>query len=386
MTGKLLGKGNLFLLAEQVASSLFNFLIVVYLSNHQSDYVEAYGVAFTLYLVISGFVRNSVVNPFLVGTNIQLPYILSISLNAFKNPFFYVPVIIAMGYSLIGNTLLISVSVMSVFVFIDLLRAYLVSNNQQAKLFAAVLFIYSYLALATALGSVVFSYISLAGVLLLLAIFLILKNKRLASAAQTKVDGKSAFMLSATYSVYTHSPILIAGIFLPGAAAGMVLVRSVFQPMQIFSRFVDIIEKRSFSSIDASNQVEMAKKRVKLCLIISTSAALLIAIFCYFFFENIFNKPLDGTVVIYIVLYALMNVFLFSVKPVETFFFKKSSVAQIVKSRIVVASLFVSVSVLSGYLWKDHISVVVLAASAAAWFLSLALNYSKLVTTADANS
>jgi hypothetical protein len=333
-------------LMEQILSSAFNFIMVFLISSFDSQFLQSYGIAYTLYLVISGQIRNSLFNQFLINGNYKIGYFIHLSKYSLLNWYFVSVFTACFIYSCIYIDLSIFFLVLIIYTVIDFVRSYLFSNNKSKINFWINLTIYMAISIVVILrgvrDSLIVAFCIIAFAVFVLYYFRLFEIEEFIenSTSELSVNNKESFILSTTYSVYTHLPLVFINIIAPLAVPLLIQVRAVFQASQIISRFVDMIEKKSSSGSNVNDLSGQVVKRVFMSGLIGLLLNVAILATGLYVFSTILSVPIEFDVIISFMYYFAISSVIFFVKPIETFFMKLGKLNVIANSRLLTAGVF----------------------------------------------
>lgn len=379
-----------FTFSEQIASSGFNFFIVIILSKTQSEVVASFGLIYSFALVYIALLKNGALNVYLTSGNSSIRFYLVLLkksvVNIYSNGF----LIFLVLYSLLANPELgVFISIFLFYIFIEINRIYLFSIEKEFVILCVNSFSYFLILSLIYVFSVDVIFVFIYGVFVqVLMFFLVYLNRsKLCSQAVNTVGyfdkiGQDSFLLTASYSAYAHGPLWILYIINDDFAKLLIQIRNLFQPVQMFSRVIDMYEKRRSGLKEYSYSVFKSNLKFQsYCAFLLSGTCALIG---YFIFEYAYGSYSDENLPLLISSYSIICILTFLSKPIETYFYKIKNLKPIIKSRII-ASILMVISCPLLFLYQSENSLIILLLVLSfIWFVILFRNY--LVITQLARS
>jgi hypothetical protein len=331
---------------EQLLSSLFNFSIIVVLSNIPSSSVSSYGLVYSFALIYIALLKNGALNIFLTDGRRCFLFFMDLVFKVFRSFYSFCFLFFVFIYVLFFSTELSSYLMVFLFyVIVELNRVYLFSIKKELLNLMVNAFCYLMVLLSVyyRLADVVFSFSIAFFFQLILFLFLFkigfcYKREGDASKGKSIGLGGSSFILTLSYSMYAHGPLWVLYIVDDGMAKMFLQIRNLFQPVQMISRVVDLYEKRS--SGQEGYSYEIFKKKLFLNFLFVAPLSFFVFIVGSVTFNYIYGVEIDSLEVTLIFVYSLVCVFTFLSKPVETWFYKIKDLGPIIKSRVIASVLF----------------------------------------------
>lgn len=359
-------------LVEQGLSSLFNFAMVIFLSRVEPSAVSLYGVSYAIFLLVSGFIRNSVFNPILVNGVYGSKAFFFLLKDTVKEMLFITSCIVAVIY-MIATDIYSGLLVVLFFLFNEFSRVLAIANRRTIYFLAASSFAYTLILFTSYMLNVELGF---ATGLIFSVVYLLVSSKYYTSNSDedvSRTSARSSFVLTASYFTVTNVPLLFLQAIWPIGAAVFIQVRSLFQPLMLLSRVFDLLDKRSAASqkkLDFSS----LKKRFMMLLSFSLIASFLMFIISIYFFDYIFGEV--GVNHVYVSLaFMFVIVLMFVVKPIETFFFKNAMVSSLSRSRIIGALICFALCMAAFFVPKElvleYLTVSMLITWASIFFINL---------------
>lgn len=372
---RLINLERFFIVMEQSISSLFNFFVVILLSHRSPELVASYGVAFSFSLVVTGIFRNSVFTPFITSpTTSSLTLLKGCIFSAFS---LYVsaPILLIFIYLSYSGALVFSLPIIVYFFVLEVVKVTALAKNNMRKV--ACFTTSSYLLILLLFYSGYSSFSFLIGSIFVSMVFLYsLVLDKGTSEKLVCVGGRDAFILSMSFSLYSHAPLWFLNLTFPGAASLYVQIRSLFQPIQIISRAVDLIEKKS-ASISGDYGLSRLNNVLTYHLVFGGIGVAFLCALSFFFFNDLYVVDLDLYSTISVGIYAILGLAMFVSKPIETVFFKKSFLSQLTISRVIGSIVMLVTFIVGFYIRAEYVLLYVLFFQAITWIAMLGLNYSQ---------
>ena len=357
---------------DQIFTSLFNFILVVLISNSHPEFVADYGLAFSFALVAIGVYKNCAITPFITLGGNSLVELLQYLKFASRSKYVFFPIIGLIAFSLYFGITLQILPIVFYFFILEVLKAYSVSTS---KIRVSILyFIVSYLLILSTIYFIPFSLAFVLGIFPLVTLVIhTIKKEAHQSVTIKTVDNFSAFLLTLSFSIYSHGPLWFLYTFIPELAPLFVQLRSLFQPLLVLSRAADLLEKRSAARNKNYNMLNV-KRVIGLYLLICIPAILLLLIIMNFVFETLYNVVFDQEVLIAAILFGTLNLLIMISKPLETFFFTKQKLKVVAKTRVI-ASIFFIVAVPAVLYFSVYQFYILLILMNICWFVMNVTNF-----------
>lgn len=372
---------KVFTLSEQVTSSGFNFFIVIILSKTQSEVVASFGLIYSFSLVYIALLKNGALNIYLTNGNTSIKFYLGLLkrsiLNVYSNGF----LVFLVFFSFLTNPELgVFIPVFLFYILIEINRIYLFSIQKEFVILCinglSYLLILSLISVFSVEVIFAFIYGALVQVFMFFAVFL---NRLKLCDQAISIDeyfnkiGRDSFLLTASYSAYAHGPLWILYIINDDLAKLIIQIRNLFQPVQIFSRVIDMYEKRRSGSKGYSYSVFKANFKLQLyCAFFLSGACSLIG---YFSFEYAYGPYGDVHLSLLIAVYSVICVLTFLSKPIETYFYKMRNLKPIIKSRIIASILMVFTCPFLFFYQSEYSLIILLLVLSFIWLVIILRNY-----------
>lgn len=331
-------------LFDQLFGSVFNFSIVIVLSNTQESSLASYGLVYSFALMYVAFLKNGALNIYLTDGCKDFYFLMSLIFKVLASYYSLFFVLCVSIYAFVFLEDVFSYLIVFLFyVFLEVNRVYLFSIKREVFNLVVNLVCYSFVLISLYFSSVGVSFsFALFGQFLLLFSFFEAGcshrlEKYLIESKSVKLGG-SSFILTLSYSMYAHGPLWVLYVVDDGMAKMFVQIRNLFQPVQMVSRVVDLYEKRSSGSGEYS--YEVFKKRVLVSAFFVVPVAIVVSLLSGFLFGYIYSTDVGGLEIGLIWVYSLICILTFLSKPVETWFYKIKDLDPIVKSRVIASILF----------------------------------------------
>lgn len=235
------------LLGEQVISSIFNFFVVVALSQKSQLQVASFGLIYSFALVYSALLKNGALNIYLTAGEHSFRTLNALVMQVVLNRYYLLFFLCVLSFSCWKA----SPEFMFVFVyyaFVDIYKTYLFATarfkeNLLSVLILVIIFATIYLSEGQAIYAFLFASIWL---IVRYVIFFHRDKTEAVNLAPEKLT-RNSFLMTLSYTTYSHGPLWLLYLVDATLAAVFVQIRNIFQPAQILSRVVDIFEKKSSS-------------------------------------------------------------------------------------------------------------------------------------------
>jgi hypothetical protein len=373
--------GKAFTFSEQIASSGFNFIVVILLSKMQSGAVASFGLVYSFALVYVALIKNGALNAYLTNGNTSIRFYLSLLkrsiINIYSNGFL---IFLALFGLLTNPELGLFIPVFLFYIFIEINRVYLFSIQKEFMVFGTNAFSYLLIFSLIYAFSIEVKSAFLFGVLIQIGVFVSVCLSRLKYCKEESIEdeyfngiGKDSFLLTASYSAYAHGPLWILYIISDDLAKLLIQIRNLFQPVQMLSRVIDMYEKRRSGSTKYSYSVFQANFKFQLyCALLLSGACALIG---YSVFEYAYGSYGDINLPLLISVYAIICILTFLSKPIETYFYKIKDLKPIIKSRIIASVLIIMTSPFLYFYQSDDSLIILLLTLSVIWSVILVRNY-----------
>ncbi|WP_343840279.1 hypothetical protein [Bowmanella denitrificans] len=364
-----------FIVMEQSLSSLFNFFVVILLSHGSPELVASYGVAFSFSLVISGIFRNSVFTPFITSNTTSSLALIKGCIASSFSLYVSAPILLILMYLSYSGALVFSLPIIFYFFILELVKVTALAKDNMRKVAFFTTFSYLLILLLFYSGYSSFSFLVGSAFVALVFLFFLVLDKG-TSEELVCVGGRDAFILSMSFSIYSHAPLWFLNLVVPGAASLYVQIRSLFQPIQIISRAVDLIEKKN-ASVSEDYGISRLNNVLTYHLVFGGIGVAFLCAFSLFFFEDLYAVDLNFYSAISVGIYAILGLAMFVSKPIETVFFKMSFLSQLTVSRIIGSIAMLAIFFIGFYISVEYVLIYILFFQAITWMTMLGLNYSQ---------
>lgn len=357
---------------DQILTSVFNFLLVVLISHSHPAFVAVYGLAFSFALVAVGVYKNCAITPFItLGGNSLLELLAYLKL-ASSSKYVILPIIGLIVFSLSFGITLQIIPIVFYFFILEVLKAYSISTSKVRL--SILYFIVSYVLVLSSVYFVPYYLAFILGIFPLVILIIHTVKKEVHKLVTVEsVDNLSAFLLTLSFSIYSHGPLWFLYTFIPELTPLFVQLRSLFQPLLVLSRAADLLEKKSAARNQNYNILHV-KRVIGFYLLIGIPSILILLFIMNFVFEILYNTVFDQQVLIAAILFGLLNLLIMISKPLETFFFRKQKLKVIATTRII-ASIFFLVSVPSVLYFSVNQFYLLLILMNICWLLMNLVNY-----------
>ncbi len=360
---------------EQSLSSLFNFFVVILLSHGSPELVASYGVAFSFSLVISGIFRNSVFTPFITSNTTSSLALIKGCIASSFSLYVSAPILLILMYLSYSGALVFSLPIIFYFFILELVKVTALAKDNMRKIAFFTTFSYLLILLLFYSGYSSFSFLVGSAFVALVFLFFLVLDKG-TSEEVVCVGGRDAFILSMSFSIYSHAPLWFLNLVVPGAASLYVQIRSLFQPIQIISRAVDLIEKKN-ASVSEDYGILRLNNVLTYHLVFGGLGVAFLCAFSLFFFKDLYAVDLNFYSAISVGIYAILGLAMFVSKPIETVFFKMSFLSQLTLSRIIGSIAMLAIFFIGFYISVEYVLIYILFFQAITWMTMLGLNYSQ---------
>ncbi|WP_102796346.1 hypothetical protein [Bowmanella denitrificans] len=364
-----------FIVMEQSLSSLFNFFVVILLSHGSPELVASYGVAFSFSLVISGIFRNSVFTPFITSNTTSSLALIKGCIASSFSLYVSAPILLILMYLSYSGALVFSLPIIFYFFILELVKVTALAKDNMRKIAFFTTFSYLLILLLFYSGYSSFSFLVGSAFVALVFLFFLVLDKG-TSEEVVCVGGRDAFILSMSFSIYSHAPLWFLNLVVPGAASLYVQIRSLFQPIQIISRAVDLIEKKN-ASVSEDYGILRLNNVLTYHLVFGGLGVAFLCAFSLFFFKDLYAVDLNFYSAISVGIYAILGLAMFVSKPIETVFFKMSFLSQLTLSRIIGSIAMLAIFFIGFYISVEYVLIYILFFQAITWMTMLGLNYSQ---------
>jgi len=324
---------------DQIFTSLFNFLLVVLISNSHPEFVADYGLAFSFALVSVGVYKNCAITPFItLGGNFLLELLQYLKL-ASRSKYVILPLVGLIAFSFYFGITLQILPIVFYFFILEVLKAYSISTSKVRL--SILYFIASYIIILSTIYFIPYYLAFILGALpLVVLIVYTVKKEAYKNIKIETIDNHSAFLLTLSFSIYSHGPLWFLYTFIPELTPLFVQLRSFFQPLLVLSRAADLLEKKS-AARNKNYNILQVKRVIGFYLLICIPAILSLLIIMSFVFESLYNMNFDKNILIAGILFGILNLLIMISKPLETFFFTKQKLKVIAKTRLIASSAFI---------------------------------------------
>jgi len=327
------------ILSEQLASSFFNFIIVILLSKVGPESVAKYGLIYSFALVYVALMKNGAYNVYLTSGGGAYATLVKYVYGTLKSKYTLLFTLLLVLYSFFDTDIIPFLSIFSFYVLIEFSRVYYISIDRTKLLFCVCIIPYVLI-----LAFLYYSLLSVAVAFLAASVFVLVIihiTKDNYDSNTIDIDrnlSDQGFILTVSYSVYSHGPLWVLYLIDDNLVKIFVQVRNIFQPVQVLSRASDFIEKKLSSKSLYSYKEFLRIMRFQIAF--SLLASFICASAGYFLFSAIYVTTEPVYFIATLASYLLISVFTFISKPMETFFYKKGDLGLIIWTRLQGAMIF----------------------------------------------
>jgi hypothetical protein len=366
---------NLSLMVEQILSSAFNFFMVVIISKTQPEHVSDYGLVLSFSLVILGYLRNSVITPYILSGSGGFKVIFFSLISSCKQLYFLITVLFCFAYCLYSEVEFEFVSVFIFFCLLEILKTFHIVSYKSSVFLILVSPIYIFSAICA-------WYFGYAQAFLLSGIFLIIVAGIYSitdSSTLKSIDiasSRNSFVLSSAFSIYTHGPLWFLYLFRPEFSGLYVQVRSFFQPVHVFSRAADLIEKRN-AVVAGADLFGRVRSLIKTYFFFGSTVLAILTLAAAYLFPMLYGVDITSELSFALIIFSLISLCIMTSKPIETVYFKLGAVNEMSINRLISTALFITLIVSFGtYEFLGFTQfITVLLISFISWLFMLITSY-----------
>lgn len=359
------------LLSEQIISSVLNFCLVVFLSREGEREVASFGLIYSFALVYAALLKNGALNIYLTSGSQSLTALHRLIQHVVYNRWHF------LGLAIIGALTIWQAGVWFIFVFIyyalvDVYKTYLIAVNRFTENLLIICGLGLTLIVLYQLDlSLIFAFSIVTFILLFRYLFELNRDGDLSKLSPPDQINRDSFILTVAYTSYAHGPLWLLYAIDSSYAALFVQIRNLFQPAQIFSRVLDIFEKRASSKVGSF--FENFKRVFWVQTVTLTGVTIVLAVVGYLVFPLLYQStPNFLTQLIF--WYSMVCIGTFISRPIETYFYGTRRLDVLVKSRIIGCFVFVLLAIAVLLVPQANPLVFMLAGLSVVWMCINGIN------------